>query len=215
MRLNTAFRQLLRGNCYLQAPLQAFELDDRILEDKYGLIVRKLDYDNDSDIEIWRSIIHTSYDDCHFTIESARKFLTEHTYMFNTQTFVFQEIGGEAVATVSIGLYKSNPKIGGDFRIGVTKDAQGRGYGRLCILYAFSKLAAMGIKNGESAIGFKRKKSLYLHYSLGFRPQFNNTYLAEKNYRPWLKNLNIILKTRLYLSYRDYLRSERIKYIIP
>lgn len=138
MKLRTALRQLIGGNCYLQAPLKAFELDDRIMEEKYGLKVIKLDYGNDADLEIWKSIVHTSYDDCHFTTESARRFLSQHTYLCNTQSFVFQEInGGGIIATVSIGLYKSNPKVGGDFRIGVTKEAQGRGYGRLCILYAF------------------------------------------------------------------------------
>ena len=94
MRLKTAIRQLVKGNCYLQAPLKAFELDDRIMEEKYGLKVIRLDYDNDSDIETWKNIIHTSYDDCHFTTESARRFLTQHTYLINTQTFVFQQVNG-------------------------------------------------------------------------------------------------------------------------
>lgn len=94
MKLKTALRQLISGNCYLQAPLKAFELDDRIMEEKYGLKVIQLDYDNDSDLEIWKSIIHTSYDDCHFSTESARRFLARHAYFKNTQTFVFQEING-------------------------------------------------------------------------------------------------------------------------
>lgn len=150
MRLKTALKQFVNGNVYLQAPLKAFELDDRIMEEKYGLIVRELDYHNDSDIEIWKSIIHTSYDDCHFTTESAKRFLSNHTYMNNTQTFVFQQVSWVgAVAAVSIGLYKNNPNIGGDFRIAVTKKAQNQGYGRLCVLYAFSKLASLGVKNGE------------------------------------------------------------------
>lgn len=44
-------------------------------------------------------------------------------------------------AFVSIGLYKANPNIGGDFRIGVTQSSQGKGCGKLCILFAFSQLA--------------------------------------------------------------------------
>ena len=94
MKLRTALRQLIGWNCYLQAPLKAFELDDRIMEEKYGLKVIKLDYGHDADLEIWKSIIHTSYDDCHFTTESARRFLSQHTYLCNTQSFVFQEING-------------------------------------------------------------------------------------------------------------------------
>ena len=84
------------------------------------------------------------------------------------------------VATASIGLYKANPRIGGDFRIGVTKSAQGKGYGRLCILFAFSQLTAMSLKYGESAIVFKRKESFYIHYLLGYRPQTNLEYVANK-----------------------------------
>lgn len=203
--------QLVSGTVYLQAPLKAYELDSRVLKEKYGLMVRQLDYYNDKDLEIWMDIIHTSYDDCHFTLETARDYLSNHQYMKNTQTFVFQEVnwGGQNVATVSIGVYKTNPKIGGDFRIGVTKAAQGKGYGRLCILYAFSRLAACGIKHGESAIAFKRKESLYLHYALGFKPQPNLKYAANKTVEKRLKNLNFILKFRLKISYWNYLRKER------
>ena len=207
-------QHLANGTVYLQAPLKAYELDSRIMEEKYGLRVRQLDYNDDKDLETWMNIIHTSYDDCHFTLDSAREYLSNHHYMNSTQSFVFQQVnGGGAVATVSIGVYKTNPKIGGDFRIGVTKEAQGKGYGRLCILFAFSQLARMGVKYGESAIAFKRKESLYLHYALGFKPQPNTRYLANKTSDSKLKNLNFILKYRLKKSYRDYLRKERNQFV--
>ena len=87
-------RTLLRGTVYLQASLKAFELDSRIMEEKYGLKVRQIDYDNDADLETWMSIIHTSYDDCHFTVDRARKYLASHLFMNNTKTFLFQEVVG-------------------------------------------------------------------------------------------------------------------------
>ena len=156
------------------------------------------------------SIIHTSYDDCHFTAETARKYLANHRFMEHTKSFLFQEIsGGNIVATVSTGIYKTNPNVGGGFRFGVTKAAQGKGYGRASLLYGYSQLASMGIKYGESAIMFKRKESLYIHYSLGFRPQTNFGYVANKTAGKKLKNLNFILKFRLWKSYRDYLKKER------
>lgn len=205
---------LLRGTVYLQASLKAFDLDSRILEEKYSLRVRQIDYDNDGDLETWMSIIHTSYDDCHFTVEKARVYLATHRFMDHTKTFLFQEMGGgNIVATVSIGIYKTNPNVGGDFRIGVTKSAQGKGYGRLCILFAFSQLAAIGVKYGESAISFKRKESLNLHYALGFKPQPNLKYVANKTAEKKIKNLNFILKFRLRLSYWKYLRKERKHFI--
>ena len=64
------------------------------MEEKYGLKVRQIDYDNDADLETWMSIIHTSYDDCHFTVDRARKYLASHLFMNNTKTFLFQEVVG-------------------------------------------------------------------------------------------------------------------------
>lgn len=213
MNIVQKINRVFSSTVYLQAPLKAYELDDRIMEEKYGLRVIKLDYNNDKDLEEWIRLIHTSYDDCHFTIESARPYLQNHKYFQDTQSFVFQEInGGRFVATVSMGVYKNNTNVGGDFRIGVTKTAWGRGYGRLCILYAFSKLASMGIQSGESAIMFKRKKSLYLHYALGFRPQYNTNYLADQTLHPWYRNLNFIIWFRLKRSYNSFLKLERKKY---
>lgn len=205
---------ILNGTVYLQASLKAFELNSRIIEEKYGLRVRQINYDSNADLETWMNIIHTSYDDCRFTVNTAKMYLANHQYMEKTETYIFQEVnGGDTVATVSIGLYKANPKIGGDFRIGVTKESQGKGYGRLCILFAFSQLAAKGVKYGESAIAFKRKESLYLHYALGFKPQPNLRYVANKTAEKKLKNLNFILKFRLRKSYRNYLRRERNQFI--
>jgi GNAT superfamily N-acetyltransferase len=201
---------VFNGTVYLQASLKAFELDSRTLEDKYGLLAKKIDYDSDVDLETWMSIIHTSYDDCIFTVDTARQYLANHRFMKDTQTYLFYETrSGKPVATVSFGLYITNPKVGGDFRIGVTQSSQGKGYGRLCILFAFSQLAAMGVKYGESAILFKRKESLYLHYSLGFKPQPNLRFVANRTVEKKIKNLNFILKFRLRMSYRDYLKKER------
>ena len=214
MKISEVFETVFNGTVYLQASLKAFELDSRIMEEKYGLRVSQLDYNNDNDLETWMSIIHTSYDDCQFTIDTAREYLATHQYMNNTKTFVFQQItDGNAVATVSIGIYKTNSKIGGAFRFGVTKAAQGRGYGTLSLLFGYSQLASMGVKYGESAIVFKRKESLYLHYALGFKPQPNTRFLANKTSYNKFKNLNFILKYRLNKSYRDYLRKERNQFV--
>ena len=185
MNIVQKIKRIFNSTVYLQAPLKAYELDDRIMEEKYGLRVIKLDYNNDRDLEEWIRLIHTSYDDCHFTIESARSYLQNHKYFQNTQ---------------------------GAFRLGVDESCQGCGFGRISLLYGYSKLASTGIKYGESAVMFKRKVSLQLHYSLGFHPQPNTYYLADSTIHPWYKNLNIILKLRLKRSYNSFLKQERKKY---
>lgn len=83
------FQQFVNGTVYLQAPLKAYELDSRIMEEKYGLRVMQLNYNSDADLETWMNIIHTSYDDCRFTLDTARDYLSNHQYMDKTQSFVF------------------------------------------------------------------------------------------------------------------------------
>lgn len=86
------FQHLINGTVYLQASLKAFELDSRILHDKYALNVRQIDYNNEADIETWMNIIHNSYDDCQYSTSTARDYLSNHQYLNRTQTFIFQEV---------------------------------------------------------------------------------------------------------------------------
>lgn len=95
------------------------------------------------------------------------------------------------------GGYKCNSKIGGDFRIGVRNEFKGKGYGRMCVEYAYSQLAAEGFELGESVITIKRKPSVMLHFSLGFVPQYKMKYVTHKSN---LKYINLI--QRLRLTYR-------------
>ena len=212
-RIRSLYRRLMEGTVYVQAPLKAFEMDERIVKEKYGIEIRELNYHSVSDISLWCSIINNSYEDMSFTNERAISFLTNHPYITENHTFVFCESDGKAIATVSIGLYRKNRNIGGDFKLGVVKDCQGKGYGNLCVLYAFSKLKSMGIQFGESAIRIKRIKSLYLHFSLGFRPQYNVKYLACGVPSARLKNWNLLFILKEKKIYKTFLDTQRIKFI--
>lgn len=107
----------------------------------------------------------------------------------------FSELGG----------YKDNLAIGGDFRIGVRNAYKGKGYGRMCVEYAYSKLAEEGYKIGETIITSKRIPSIMLHLSLGFYPCYNMKYVTYKHN---LKYINLIQRIRLnlhlYKCYNEY-----------
>ena len=93
-RIKNLYRKLMEGTVYVQAPLRAFELDDRILQEKYGITVRRIDYNSESDIALWCSIINNSYEDFSFSPERAVKFLTNHPYIIDNQSFVMFVGGG-------------------------------------------------------------------------------------------------------------------------
>ena len=213
MGIKTIWKHLTGGVVYLHSPLKQFTLSATTIEKEYGLNVRELDYSNDEDVDLWCYLVNNSYSDISFSRESARRFISNHPYFEKTQTFVFEQVTGGVIATCSIGLYKDNSNVGGDFKLGVLKEYHNQGLGRIIILYAFSELARKGIKYGESIIEFKRKPSLHLHYSLGFYPEYDFRALAYKSNKVnKLKQYNFILKYLLHRNYRRYLCEQKLNY---
>lgn len=95
--------------------------------------------------------------------------------------------------------------------MGVKKESQGRGLGRLIVLYAFSRLKERGIDIGESSIMIKRSTSLYLHFKLGFRPQFNPKYFAlpaSSKLYPIVKAIPLL---KLWIAYKRFIDRENRK----
>lgn len=186
---------------YLQRFLHGFSLSDETVLKSYGHTVKYIDYDSDSDLQLWCDVINNSYDDCFYDIAKARKFLKDHPIFEKGKTVLFMD-GIAACATVSWGIFKDNPKVGGDYRIGVHNNYKGNGLGRMCVEYAYSRLAEQGIRLGESIITIKRVPSLLLHFSIGFEPQYDMRYVSFKKN---LRYINFIQRIRLtYLLYKYY-----------
>ncbi len=190
---------------YLQTQICGFNLSDSIVKEKYGLTIKQVDYNVDSDLQSWCDVMNNSYDDCFYTIDKARKFLKDHPLFKSNKTVLFC-CNGIYCASVSWGGYKANSIIGGDFRIGVKNEFKKRGLGRMCVEYAFSRLAEEGYKFGESVITIKRVPSLMLHFSLGFVPRYNMKYVT---YRDNLKYINIIQRIRLTIMLHKYYKQYR------
>ena len=164
--------------------------------------VVKIDTINISQLTDWVSIIDESYTDCKFTIESAKKILNEHPYYTDVDCFIFY-IEGEPVATMSIGVYKHRPNIGGNFRFGVRKSYQNLQLGKTVLLYGFASLRDRGINLCESIIASKREKSFMLHSSVGFKTQTNSDYHVFKDD---LKSVNTLQQFRLKMRIKQYIK---------
>lgn len=179
---------------YLRTKLNKYFLSEDNLNELYGLSVRKIDYGNTNDLEVWCNIINNSYDDCSFTVLKAKDYLLNHLYLFNNQSFVF-ESGGRVVASISLGFYKQNPEWSGLFRIAVMKDFQGMHYGCAIVLFALSYLQSMGVKYCEDIVSSKREPSLNMHLNIGFEPLLN---VKNAIYTANQKNVNFIQSVKLY-----------------
>lgn len=197
---------------YLQRQICGFCISDGIVSEKYGLTVKLIDYNSESDLREWCDVMNNSYDDCFFDETKAKQFLIHHPLFQANKTVLFYS-NAIPCASVSWG-YRQKPKVGGDFRIGVKSEFQGCGLGRMCVEYAYARLADEGYKLGESVITVKRVPSLMLHFSLGFEPRYNMRYVS---YKGNLKNINLIQRVRLtfslYAYYQKYKKCLKRKFL--
>ena len=193
---------------YLRTKLNKYFLSADNLKKIYGLSVRQIDYENATDLEIWCNTINNSYEDCSFTVLKAKDYLLNHLFLSENQTFIFVNGGGEIVASISLGIYKNNPKWSGLFRIAVRKDFQGMHYGYAIVLFALSYLQSMGVKYCEDIVSSKRIPSLNMHLNIGFEPLLN---VKNAIYTANQKNVNFIQSVRLFYrlknAHKKYLRN--------
>lgn len=192
---------------HLQADLELIPLP----KDIFPLYVKELDVNNESDLKKWSEIVTDAYGDAVYDISSAKQHIHNHLFLKITNVYFVMD-GAEPVATISIGRYKNNPEVGGDARIAVSKNYQGRGLGKFVIAYGYTKLREQGVRLGESIISVPRKQSILLHYQCGFFPQYNKKYFqysVQKRY--WFVHYRV--NKELKKLYKEYISSLSEKFI--
>ncbi len=90
--------------------------------------IRSFDYDSEQDYKTWCEIVNAAYKE-NYVPESAKKTLLKHPFLQSTETYFYLDKEGTPVGTISIGAYKDNPNIAGDFRLAVNPDCQNMGIG--------------------------------------------------------------------------------------
>lgn len=132
-------------------------------------VVREIDISNEKDVNDWLNIINDGYDEDDYDLNDAIKHFHHHLFLNILATYFIMD-EEKPIATISIGQYKSDKDVGGDARISVIKEYQGKGLGKYIILYGYNKLKEKGIIVGETMISIKRKPSIFAHFSCGFVP---------------------------------------------
>lgn len=140
---------------------------------------KRINQNDVDDLTLWAKIVTDAYGDKKYCIDDAKKHFQDHLFLNITDAF-FLLHGSDSVATISVGTYKNNARVGGDALIAVIKAYQNKGIGKLLIRYGFNELLTKGIKYGESVITATRTASIKLHYKCGFYPPHRKNKLFSK-----------------------------------
>ncbi len=188
-----------RAVVHLQADLSRIPAP----KDVSPFFVRMVNPDNPIDLNHWINIVNDAYDDTLQDIGYAVQHFRNHLFLDISKAF-FVIDDKVPIATISIGIYKSNPNIGGVARIAVKKKFRGYGLGSFLINYGFNQLYQQGINYGESIISITREQSILLHLKSGFIPQINKVYFSFKNQKRSAIIL-FLVNRKLNRLYKQYL----------
>lgn len=139
------------------------------LPTNYSIV--ELNQDNQSDIDAWCKVIGESFNrECnHQTFENS---IVAHNRYNVVKTYKLM-FGEKTIGVVSGAINKLNPAVGTTHYLGLVKQHRGKGLGKYLIfkIMCFFLDHQHEIKSLEGESKLKHKKSLFIHFDLGFVPK--------------------------------------------
>ena len=112
--------------------------------------------------------------------------LTRHLAIMDAET-AFYCIGGRIAGTISYGVFRTTPSIGGFFRIAVIPEFRNKGIGKTLLRFAEDNMKSREIYQIEEIIKLKRIPSLSMHFMSGYIPEIRYKERALK-YKSFKRN---------------------------
>lgn len=165
--------------------------------------IKLLDKSNALDVNKWIDLINDAYSEHpQFNYASAKKHFTNHIFLDITEVFCVMD-GEDSIASISVGKYRENPKIGGLARIAVKRNYQGQGIGKFIISYGCEYLKELGFGYCEDVISIQRKKSIFTHFKCGFIPLVNSKF-QQQIIQERFFFIKLIANAKLLTYYESY-----------
>lgn len=162
--------------------------------------IREMDMSDPHDVAHWLSIINDAFSRS-WTTASFKRNVLEHPHVKVYQT-LFLTVENRPIGVASIGVFRRNESIGVGHYLAVRESWQGRGGGRHLTLVRWNMLKKRGIRLGESETTLKRRRSILLYFTLGFRPKEGLDYWNSTDNS--LGIIRFIAWRRLHNMYREW-----------
>ena len=147
-----------------------------------------MDLENSEDTQTWLNVFNDAFernwDEVHF-----EKYVLNHPVINVSDTLFLRNLQGEVMGVTSFGVFRHNPSIGVGHYIAIRKKFQGQQLGYYISMKRYHVLAQLGLKTFESETTIDRKRSIFMHFKLGFQSKrsldhWNTRNLATRIFQP-------------------------------
>ena len=170
-----------RVSVYLQADLTHITRPSDIFPDLPYTI--RMMSDSDEDLRTWLDVLNDSYsiyNEKPIELSQSKTYLEQHPFL-DIRAVYFLLDNTDCIGSITVGVYKENPSVGGVSRIAIRRSYMRKGLGKYITAYAYEQLLNVGVRYGQSIVMIKRESSLITHFKLGFHPQLNPKYKVYNN----------------------------------
>ncbi len=161
------------------------------LRDISPLYFKKMSISDESQLGAWTNVLNKAFSR-NWSIEDSLKAIT-HNKVYDVLNTYFLMDEDTPIGIISEAVFRKNRQIGLTHYAGLDERYRNRGLGKQLLLYALHKMREHNLKSceGESYLDFR--KSLYIHFDLGFYPKNKMDY--------WNKEDNLPVLMRQLISY--------------
>lgn len=164
------------------------------LQDISPLYLKEMSTNDQSQVNEWLNIINQSFSRSWDKKDYIESIINHEIYdILHTYFLMDHE---RYIGVVSEAVFKKNKQVGVTHYLALDKDYLGRGLGKYLILYTLHKMKEHNLKSCEGESTLDHRKSLFIHFDLGFRPKAKLDYWNTANRVPLPMRATINYKLR-------------------
>jgi len=170
------------------------------LQEISPLYLKEMSTNDESQVNEWLNIINQSFSRSWEKEDYIKSIINHEIYDIPHTYFLTDD--EKYIGVVSEAVFKKNKQVGVTHYLGLDKDYLGRGLGKYLILYTLHKMREHNLKSCEGESTLDYKKSIFIHFDLGFRPKTKLDSWNTANHAPTL--IRAIINYRFSRLYEEW-----------
>ncbi len=160
-----------------------------------------MDIKKHEDVQIWLQVFNDAFQR-NYDEQDFEKNILYHPVIKVLDTLFLYNKKKEVMGITSVGVFHKNPRVGVGHYIAVPKQFQGKKLGSYIGVHRYHLLTELGLNTFESETTVDRKKSIFMHFKMGFQPKYTLDYWNTRNIATML--FQPLIKKKIDTYYQEW-----------